>query len=78
MQDRSYEIRFPDGTFEVHVSQRPPPEVGDMIRRNGKVWRVKARRDDKPFRPWVEVAEQPAERISDQASVTRGRTHERG
>jgi hypothetical protein len=77
MQDRSYEIR-PDGTFEVHVSQRSPPEVGDMIRRNGKLWRVKARRDDKPIRPWVEVAEQPADCISDQASVNRGRTHERG
>jgi hypothetical protein len=65
MPGRAFEIRFPNGDYEIDASgQQPPPNVGDVIRRNGELWRVKARSDDKPIRLWVEVAEKPAERIS--------------
>ena len=45
MPGRSFEVRFPDGTFEIDASnEHPPPEVGDTIHRRGKLWRVTARR----------------------------------
>ena len=65
MPGRAFEIRFPNGDYEIDASgQHPPPNVGDVIRRNGELWRVMARSDDKPIRLWVEAAEEPAERIS--------------
>jgi len=49
---RSFEIRFPDGDFEIDAgTQRPPPDVGDALRRRGKLWKVTARND----RPRVTV-----------------------
>jgi len=46
MPGRSFEIRFPDGDFEIDAgTQRPPPDVGDTLRRRGKLWRVTARSD---------------------------------
>ncbi len=49
MPGRSFEIRFPDGTFEVDANnQHPPPKVGDTIRRVGQLWRVIDRRDGTP------------------------------
>jgi hypothetical protein len=38
---RSFEIRFPDGDFEIDAgTRRPPPDVGDTLRRRGKLWKV--------------------------------------
>jgi hypothetical protein len=49
---RSFEIRFPDGDFEIDAgTRRPPPDVGDTLRRRGKLWKVTARSD----RPRVTV-----------------------
>jgi hypothetical protein len=43
---RSFEIRFPDGDFEIDAgTQRPPPDVGDTLRRRDKLWKVTARSD---------------------------------
>jgi hypothetical protein len=58
---RLYEIRFPDGAFEVDASlQHPPPAVGDTIRRKGRVWKVvSATTDGAPVVVKVEPAEQP-------------------
>jgi hypothetical protein len=58
---RLYEIRFPDGAFEVDASlQHPPPAVGDTIRRKGKVWKVVSATSDRaPVVVRVELAEQP-------------------
>jgi hypothetical protein len=65
MPGRSFEIRFPNGDFEVDASgQRPPPEVGETIRRNGKLWKVTARRDARPVIVQVELVEEPAKSIS--------------
>jgi hypothetical protein len=61
MPGRSFEVRFPDGTFEIDASnEHPPPEVGDTIHRRGKLWRVTARRDDVPVIVRVALVEKPA------------------
>jgi hypothetical protein len=59
-------MRFPNGDFEIDASwDRPPPEVGDTIRRNGKLWKVTARRDDPPpVIVQVELAGEPAKSTS--------------
>ena len=57
---RSFEIRFPDGSFEIDASgQHPPPGVGEKIRRSGRKWRVIARTDGQPVILDVEDAEEP-------------------
>ena len=44
MPGRIYEVRFPNGDFELDAgSQNPPPSVGDTIRRRGQLWRVTER-----------------------------------
>jgi len=61
MPGRSFEIRFPDGTFEIGASnEHPPPEIGDTIRRRGKLWRVTARRDGMPVLVRVALVEKSA------------------
>jgi len=41
---RIYEVRFPNGDFELDAgSQNPPPSVGDTIRRRGQLWTVTER-----------------------------------
>ena len=41
MPGRAYEIRFPNGSFEVDAAQRhAPPAVGDTLRRSGRWWKV--------------------------------------
>jgi hypothetical protein len=43
MPGRSYEIRYPDNYFEIDaVADKPPPAVGETIRRRGKMWKVTA------------------------------------
>lgn len=40
---RAYEIRFPNGDFEVDAAQKhAPPVVGDTLRRAGRLWKVTA------------------------------------
>ena len=66
MRGRSFEIRFPDGTFEVNAdNQHPPPEVGATIRRVGKRWRVIARTDGTP----VVVRVAPVEKSAQDSSA---------
>jgi hypothetical protein len=61
MPGRSFEIRFPDGTFEIDASNaHPPPEIGDTIRRSGKLWRVTARSDGMPVIVRVALVEKSA------------------
>jgi hypothetical protein len=61
MPGRSFVVRFPDGTFEIDASnERPPPEVGDTIRRNGKLWKVTARTDAQPVMLRVALVEKSA------------------
>jgi hypothetical protein len=61
MPGRSFVVRFPDGTFEIDASNaHPPPEVGDTIRRSGKLWRVTATTDGKPVIVRVKLVEKRA------------------
>jgi hypothetical protein len=58
MPGRSYEVIFPNGEFEIDASgQRPPPAVGETIRRRGKLWRVTATTGVRPVIVRVELAE---------------------
>jgi hypothetical protein len=44
---RSFEIRYPNGDFEIDAgTQRPPPGVGDTIHRQGKTWKVTATNEE--------------------------------
>lgn len=43
MPSRAFVVRFPNGDFEYEVRSGAAPEVGDMIRRRGAVWRVTMR-----------------------------------
>jgi len=62
MPGRSFEIRFPDGTFEIGASnEHPPPEIGDTIRRRGELWRVTARRNGALVIVRVALVEKSAE-----------------
>jgi len=50
MPGRLFEIRYPNGDFEMDAfTQRPPPEIGEMLRRRGQLWRVVSRTLDEPF-----------------------------
>jgi hypothetical protein len=61
MPGRSFTIHFPDGHYEVDaMSQRPPPAVGETIRRAGKLWRITERADGPPVVVRVELAEPDA------------------
>jgi hypothetical protein len=61
MPGRSFVVHFPNGTFEIDASnQHPPPQVGDTIRRSGKLWRVTSRSDDKPVIVRVALVEKSA------------------
>jgi hypothetical protein len=52
-----YEIRFPNGALEVGASTaHPPPEIGDILRRRGMLWKVVGRTRDEPFVVRVEPA----------------------
>ena len=65
MPGRSFEIVYPNGDFEIDASgQNPPPAVGDTMRRNGKLWRVKARTDGKPVIVRVELVEKRARDVA--------------
>ncbi len=58
MPGRNFQIIYPNGDFEIDAAlQQPPPAAGDTIRRRGKLWRVVATTDGKPFIVRVELAE---------------------
>jgi hypothetical protein len=59
MPGRSFEIRFPNGDFEIDAAEYPPPTVGDTIRRRGQFWRVTARSRGAPIVVRVEPAPDP-------------------
>jgi hypothetical protein len=41
MPGRLFEIRYPNGDFEMSAfTQQPPPEIGETLRRKGKLWRA--------------------------------------
>ena len=46
MPARPFEIRYPDGDFEIAYTRRPSPTVGQTIQRKNRVWDV-IRRDDR-------------------------------
>jgi hypothetical protein len=64
MPGRSFEIRYPNGDFEIDAAPYPPPAVGDAIRRKGQLWRVTARTEGKPVVVRVELAEAGSKHIS--------------
>jgi hypothetical protein len=39
MQTETLELRFPDGGFEIDVTDRVPL-VGDVVTRNSRMWKV--------------------------------------
>jgi len=45
MPARPFEIRYPDGDFEIAYTRRPFPTVGQTIRRKNRVWEVTHRED---------------------------------
>jgi len=47
---RLFEIRYPNGDFEMDAfTQQPPPEIGETLRRRGQLWRVVSKTFDEPF-----------------------------
>jgi hypothetical protein len=50
MPGRLFEIRYPNGDFEMDaLTQQPPPEIGETLRRRGQLWRVVSKTFDEPF-----------------------------
>jgi hypothetical protein len=50
-----FEIRYPDGDFEMDAfTQQPPPQIGETLRRRGKLWRVVSKTTYEPFVVQVE------------------------
>ena len=45
MPARPFEIRYPDGDFEIAYTRRPSPTVGQTIQRKNRVWDVIRRED---------------------------------
>ena len=65
MLGRSFVVRFPDGTFEIHASnEHPPPELGDTLRRSGKSGRVIFRTEGRPVVVRVALVEKSAKSSS--------------
>jgi hypothetical protein len=65
MPGRSFAVYFPNGTFEIDASnEHPPPEVGETIRRSGKLWRVTSRSDAEPVIVRVALVEKSAKATS--------------
>jgi hypothetical protein len=60
---RAFQIRYPNGDFEIAVSQRSsPPVVGETMRRRGRLWRVRETSDGEYLVLHVEaVAKERAE-----------------
>ena len=66
MPGRLFEIRYPDNYFEFDArTNTPPPEVGDTLRRRGKLWKVTSTTDDTPVIVRVEVVEEHPATSSD-------------
>lgn len=40
-----FEIRYPDGDYEIVAAERSPPAVGETIRHKGQLWKVTATTD---------------------------------
>ena len=60
MPGRLFEIRYPNGDFELDAfSQRPPPAIGETIRRRGNLWKVVSRKDGQPVVIRVEPVPDP-------------------
>jgi hypothetical protein len=50
MPGRLFEIRYPNGDYEMDAfTQQAPPDVGETLRRRGRLWRVVSRTTYEPF-----------------------------
>ena len=59
MPGRLYEVRFPNGDFEMSASrQHPPPAIGDILDRRGKLWLVVSKTLEEPFVVRVEPVDE--------------------
>jgi hypothetical protein len=59
MPGRLFEIRYPNGDFEMDASrQHAPPAVGDILERRGRRWIVVTRTAEEPFVVRVEPADE--------------------
>ena len=57
MPGRLFEIRYPNGDFEMSAfTEQRPPEIGETLRRRGKLWRVVSKTNYEPFVLRVEPA----------------------
>jgi hypothetical protein len=55
MRTEVFEIRYPDGDFEVAATQgHRVPAAGDRLRRKGRVWRVTHTEGSSPVLVYVE------------------------
>jgi hypothetical protein len=64
-----YEIRFPNGEFEIAYTQKHPPDIGDTLQRRGELWRVVSKTIKAPLALRVEPAEEPGGRLVSRAQV---------
>ena len=62
MPGRLFEIRYPNGDFEMNAfTQKPPPKIGETLRRRGKLWRVVSKTTYEPFVVQVEPVPEVSE-----------------
>ena len=63
MPARQFEIRYPDGDYEVNSTSLTFPAVGQTLVRKGVVWRVTRTQGSDPVFVYVEPAHdrQPAD-----------------
>jgi hypothetical protein len=72
MPGRLYEIRFPNGDFEMDAfTEKPPPEIGETLHRRGEQWKVVSKTAEEPFVVRVE-------RVPDRGRVSRSQALGRG
>jgi hypothetical protein len=61
MPERAFVIHFPNGDFEYDVRPTAAPEVGEMVRRRGALWRVTTREtQDVVVSLHVEAVDEPS------------------
>lgn len=51
-----FEIRYPDGDYEIVAAERTPPAIGETIRHKGQLWKVTSTTDGRSVVVHVELA----------------------
>jgi hypothetical protein len=71
LSTESFEIRYPDGDFEVDYTVRSPV-VGDTIWRKGRPWKVTHMTSGWPVVAYVELAADRAGELEHEGRVREG------